>query len=260
MSAIQLDYLTNKHPHSRDQYVSFEEKTHTYTITHPVTHETDSTYTSVTTWCHKHFEAFDEDAIIKKMMNSRKWTSSKYYGMTVDEIKAQWEANRQEASSAGTQMHADIERYYNQQPVENESTEFQYFLAFEEMRQRRFPTLEPYRTEWIVFHEDWRIAGSIDMLYRDTETGELWIYDWKRSKEIKKTNPWQSAITPELAHLPDTNYWHYALQLNTYRSIIESKYGMHVAGMCLVCLHPNHETYQRIVVPRMTEVTELLRP
>lgn len=260
MSAIQLTYLANKHPHPRDTYIAFEESTHTYTITHPETHQIESThdrYMSVTTWCHQHFEPFDEDKIIAKMMSSSRWEQSKYYGMTVDDIKAQWEANRMEASQAGTRMHADIEAYYNNQPPDNTSIEYQYFQQFEEMRQRRFPTLEPYRTEWIVFHEEWGLAGSIDMLYRDTSTNELWIYDWKRSKEIKKTNPWNSAITPELVHLPDSNYWHYALQLNTYRAILESKYGMRVAGMCLVCLHPNHASYQRIPISRI-DVEEIL--
>jgi hypothetical protein len=52
-------------------------------------------------------------------------------------------------------------------------------------------------------------------------------------------------------HLPDTNFWHYALQLNTYKTIIEDKYGAKVVGLCLVCLHPDNAngTYQIINVP-----------
>ena len=40
------------------------------------------TYTSVTTWNHKHFPHFDADAIIDKMMKSKNWNSPtyKYYG------------------------------------------------------------------------------------------------------------------------------------------------------------------------------------
>jgi hypothetical protein len=51
--------------------------------------------------------------------------------------------------------------------------------------------------------------------------------------------------------LPDTNFWHYALQLNTYKTIIEEKYGKKVVGLCLVCLHPNNADYQLIEVPFM---------
>ena len=264
MSAIQLNALAEKHPHPRDEYISFEEKSHIYTIYRDGINQNgrngDSGYTSVTTWNHQHFEPFDEDRIIDRMMNSKKWTNSKYYGMTAEQIKAQWEKTRLEASTAGTKLHEDIEKFYNDVEVENDSVEYKQFLAFEEMRKRRFPELEPYRTEWIIWHEDWRLAGSVDMIFRNKNTGGLWIYDWKRSREIKKVNPWQSAITSAIEHLPDTNFWHYALQLNTYRAMLEDKYDVSVEGMCLVCLHPEHESYQRIVVPDLSrEMRELLK-
>ena len=31
-------------------------------------------------------------------------------------------------------------------------------------------------------------------------------------------NKWQSALTPCIKHLPDCNYYHYSLQLNTYKA------------------------------------------
>lgn len=257
MSALQFEYLARENPHPRDASITFEESEHIYTI--ELNGINDSSFTSVTTWNHRHFSKFDEDKIIGRMMNSRKWTQSKYYGMTPEEIKAQWEANRVQAATAGTKMHADIEAYYNEVEVNNDSVEYKQFLDFEEMRKRRYPELEPYRTEWIIWHEDWRLAGSVDMVFRNRETGGLWIYDWKRCKEIKKTNPWQSATNPIIEHLPDTNFWHYALQLNTYRAILEDKYDVQIEGMCLVCLHPEHASYQRILVPDLSsEMTDLL--
>ena len=60
-----------------------------------------------------------------------------------------------------------------------------------------------------------------------------------------------TATTECIRHLPDTNFWHYALQLNTYKTIIEEKYGKKVVGLCLVCLHPNNADYQLIEVPFM---------
>jgi hypothetical protein len=57
------------------------------------------------------------------------------------------------------------------------------------------------------------------------------------------------ALTACIRHLDDTNFWHYALQLNTYKAIIEEKYGRKVVGLCLVCLHPNNADYQLIPVP-----------
>tara|TARA_B100001250_G_C19355387_1_gene595205 strand:- start:47 stop:376 length:330 start_codon:yes stop_codon:yes gene_type:complete len=109
-----MDYLEKKNPHERDTHITFDEGPHIYTI------DGDSDFMSVTTWNHSHFEHFDADKIIQKMMSGPRWQESKYYGKTPEEIKAGWEANRDEAATAGTKMHYDIECYYNQVSVEND--------------------------------------------------------------------------------------------------------------------------------------------
>jgi len=241
-----LDFLKNKFPHPRDERILFDEPTHTYTI------DGDSSYTSVTTFNHHLFEQFNADLIIENMMKSKKWKPGhKYWNMSKEEILAAWDKNRDEAASAGTKMHYDIECYYNNMDVVNDSIEYQYFVNFT----NDFHDLNarPYRTEWTVFHEELKLAGSIDMIYENpADDGEtLLIYDWKRSKEITKTNAWNKCgIVDAVSHLPDTNYWHYCLQLNTYKAIIEAKYEKKVAGMYLVCLHPENKNnnYIRIKV------------
>ena len=92
--------------------------------------------------------------------------------------------------------------------------------------------------------------------------GTLQIYDWKRCKEIKKENKWESAITDCVSHLPDSNFWHYSLQLNTYKWMIEKNYGKKVTNMYLVCLHPNNKnkSYLRYEVPNMSdEIIDLMK-
>jgi hypothetical protein len=84
------------------------------------------------------------------------------------------------------------------------------------------------------------------MVYEDSD-GILHIYDWKRCKEIKKHSQFgKFAHREEIEHLPDTNYWHYALQLNIYKTIIEQKYDKKVGSLYLVCLHPDNNTNQYI--------------
>ena len=90
------------------------------------------------------------------------------------------------------------------------------------------------------------------------EDGSIDIYDWKRSKEIKTTNRWQYATTECISHLPDTNFWHYSLQLNIYKFLLEKNYGKTIKDMYLVVMHPNQKKYQRYKVPELsTEVKEL---
>ena len=115
----------------------------------------------------------------------------------------------------------------------------------------------PYRTEWMVYDEEIRIAGSIDMVYEDpVGDGSLMIYDWKRTKEIKKTDGFNKFATTEcINHLPDTNFWHYALQLNIYKAIVERNYGKKVTTLMLVCLHPDNKNkdYLLFKVPDLQE-------
>jgi len=244
-------YLAKLHPHERDARIQFDEGPHIYTID-----DSSDGYMSVTTFNHANFEHFDADAIISGMMSSKRWPQSKYYGKTADEIKADWDKNRDEAAEAGTKMHYDIECYYNQIDVVNDSVEYEYFQRF----LADFPDLKPYRTEWTVFHEELKLAGSIDMVFEKPD-GTLLIYDWKRCKEIVKTNSFGKWGKKEcIEYLPDTNYWHYCLQLNTYKAILEEKYGKTVEDLYLVCLHPENKNknYQRIkVVDLQTEVKAL---
>jgi ATP-dependent exoDNAse (exonuclease V) beta subunit len=242
MSEIKIipDFLSTLNAHPRDSLITFDEGPHIYTVKNDL-----GPYTSVTTWNHSHFEHFDSDKIINNMMRSKNWINNKYYGKTKEEIIKIWDNNRDEAAKAGTKMHYDIECYYNNCPNENDSIEYGYFKKFAE----DYKHLKPYRTEWMIWHEDIKIAGSVDMVF-EQEDGTLLIYDWKRSKEIVKSTGFAKfAKTECIGHLPDTNFWHYSLQLNVYKRILEEKYGKKVGGLFLVCLHPNNKNQSYIRIP-----------
>jgi ATP-dependent exoDNAse (exonuclease V) beta subunit len=249
--------LAQINAHKRDAQIKFDAAPHVYTIEYkdkngaPVS---DSKYMSVTKWNHSHFGKFDADLIIKKMMNGKNWNPQNvYYGKTVKEIKDGWNKNGADAAREGTKLHNDIECYYNGILLkENTSLEYQHFIAFTKYTAENNPTnYKPYRTEWMIWNEDLKFAGSIDMVF-EKEDGTLMIYDWKRCKEIKKAASFnQFAKTECIDHLPDTNFWHYALQLNTYRAILEEKYDKKVSELCLVCLHPDNDSFQLFKVPFM---------
>ena len=259
--------LSTFHSHERDQNITFKEAGHIYTILIDPT----SKYTSVTTWIHSHFPKFDTDLIILKIMRSKSWkVGHKYWGLTREQIKDSWNKNRDSAAGAGTEIHFEIECFMNNVELPNNYThqdlyndytcknpnsdsniqsqkiEWNYFIHFV----KEFPTFKPYRTEWMIYYEELKLAGSIDMVY-ENEDGTLSIYDWKRAANITKLNDWERALTDCVSHLPNSNFWHYALQLNTYKTILERKYDKIVTKLCLVKLHPNNEdkTYEIIDVP-----------
>jgi len=241
--------LQNLNKHERDTHITFDEGPHIYTI------DGESDFTSVTKWNHSHFPHFNAEKIIKKMMKSTKWVDNKYFGLTSQEIKELWRKNGKEASEAGTKLHYDIESVYNNQPVENDSIEFQYFMKFYNDNKH----FKPYRTEWMVYDKELKMAGSIDMTF-ENEDGTIDIYDWKRSKDIKKTNPWESATTACIDFMPNANFWHYSLQLNTYKAILERNYEKKIRYMYLVRLHPNNpnQSYILYKVPNLCETIEEL--
>jgi ATP-dependent exoDNAse (exonuclease V) beta subunit len=266
--------LSQRNSDNRDDDIIFYENNHKYVILS----DSESMYTSVTTWVHSHFPHFNADEVINSMINGKGWKEGhKYWGQTPQQIKASW-TNNKSAAEAGTNLHLNIECFmndkrikchytnkelyeiytsdYNEEKQLTKSLEWQYFINFI----RDNPSLKPFRTEWTVYDEDVKIAGSIDMVF-ENPNGTLSIYDWKRAKNITRVNNFNKfGLNPIVCHLPDANFWHYALQLNTYKTILERKYGRTVDGLYLVRLHPEAEekTYELIVLPDLKrEMCEL---
>jgi ATP-dependent exoDNAse (exonuclease V) beta subunit len=264
--------LKNFHP--RDKNIQFFEEGHKYIIST----EPDVKYTSVTTWNHGHFPKFEADSIIDNMMKGKGWKEGhKYWGLTSEQIKGQWNSNKDLAAGSGTDLHFEIECFNNdkrftfdytnkelyeiymadkENELQTKPLEWQYFINFV----KDTPHLKPYRTEWTVYNEDVKISGSIDMIYENPD-GTLSIYDWKRAKNITRINSYNKfALPPQICHLPDSNFWHYALQLNTYKAILEQKYGKVIKDLFLVRLHPDAEekNYELISLPDLsTEINDL---
>ena len=138
------------------------------------------------------------------------------------------------------------------------------------------------RTEVSMFHCGLRVAGQADCLCTDP-AGNIVIWDWKRSKEIRFDG--QQQMKRPFDHLPQCNYWEYALQLNVYRYILESgrkrsgpagrggaqprlspltrrqesEYGLSVSGMFLGVVHPLRDAPLCLQLPRMDEGDLCLR-
>jgi hypothetical protein len=246
--------LARKNRHPRDEHITFYEPTHTYTIK-----GSSEGIISGTGFLHQFFGHFDAKATIKKMMASPKWPNSPYYGMTADEIEKHWSDKGKDASTAGTAMHLAIEQFLNGaedviEPSVKETPEWRYFMNF---WRDHGDDLEPYRTEWEVWSEDHLLCGSIDMVFRRPSDGKFLIYDWKRSREIKTSNNYQKGLPP-LDHLDDCNYWHYSLQLNVYRWILEKLYKMEIADMYLVICHPDNKNYRRMRLNRLDDEVEAM--
>ena len=218
---------TNTHP--RDGHVTFDPETHTY-IAEGVPCD------SVTTIVSGLFKEFDADFWARRKAAAE--------GVDPQEIKDMWERKAREARDMGTRLHDSIERYYLGHEPDDEALAdggFRHFLNF-----ARHNTLRPYRSEWRIYSTRYRVAGTLDFLAREGD--DLVIYDWKRSTKLVDRNGrlvtrnryGATALHPLLRHIPDTSYYHYALQVSMYRYLLETEYGLRIADCRLGAFHPDN--------------------
>lgn len=254
MTDESLLAVKNKHPF--DDHVVFDEEPHDYYID-----GSKENIISATTFIHQFFHHFDPDKAINMIFRNRKYKTDptyKYYKLCREDIKEMWGKNGKDASEQGTELHLYIELFLNGIPRNNSSIEATYFHEF----MKDHPDLEIYRTEMIVFSKELLLAGSIDAIFRNPD-GSLSLCDWKRSKEIKFEPFRNQRGKAPFTNLPDCNYYHYCLQLNLYRMMLETYYGFRIRDMFLVVMHPNNKKqdnhwYNKHMVPRMENEGKIL--
>jgi hypothetical protein len=241
--------------HERDARILFDEVAHVYWI------DGKRYPGSVSGLVHEYFPEFDAVATIENGFERwRRNKENKYYplisyltgvvGFSDElaklEIARNWSAAGARASGDGTDTHLQIELCLNGEPHNADQPEFRQYEAW----RATHPTWKPYRTEWSVFDEDTLVCGQIDSLWVDNE-GLFHMADWKRVEEMKMDGFRGETGRHPLTKLPATNWGHYVLQQATYAWMLEKNYGIKVASMCLVQIHPILSQFREHVLPRI---------
>ena len=208
------------------------------------------------------FEAFDALTAAERSA-SRNQTS-------VEETLDKWDKIGKMASEVGTFVHAQTENYFQHGHFDTDypftfNGETEHISVAREKQQFmdfiRDYHIEPYRQEWPVYDEELNIAGTIDLICKEAD-GTFTIYDWKRSGKVVNAQgqPIVEAFGYKMSfngiRLPDTAFYHYCIQQNLYRYMLESHYGIKIKAMNLVVLCPEYPTYFVAEVPKMDEVIE----
>jgi len=210
-----------KHP--KGDIIKFQEYGHRYFIDN-----SPRSFISVTQFLNKYFPIFERDKIAKKYAKKR--------GLDWREVAEGWSEEGRTSSARGTKYHNFSEKLM-QRFCKKEYAEPLFYDSLTKMMEKKllgfYRTCTPYTPEYIVACLNHNIAGAIDLLFGYEDT--LYIMDWKFVKEIKMLNYWQQALPP-IQHMPDTNYYKYALQLNLYSYIIKTnnyfpQYPKHIMGI-----------------------------
>lgn len=238
--------INSLHSHRRDGAIVFDEANHLYTLG-------DTAFDSVTTVVEALFEPFDAD-----YWAARKATPDH----TAEMIKAEWAAKGELARNLGTVLHDRIERYYLGQNVPREWMADEDFRRFSDFAWA--VRLCAHRTEWRIYHEESRIAGTLDFLALRPD-GQFDIWDWKRSAKVcdasghpVTVNPFGKTGLAPVEHLPDTTFHHYALQVSIYRYILETKYDMVICDAHLGVFHPDNPRYYVVDLPYLRHEVEAI--
>ena len=241
-----MDLLSSKNHYERDERIQFSDSDHTYLI------DKKNKAVSVTELIGRYFPKFDKEFWANK--------ESIKTGKPKNEILKKWDELGKKARDLGTELHEQIENFYNSKEYIRSKELDKFFKFHKNHIQDKY---KPHRTEWRIFDEDKNLAGTVDMVY-EKENGELFIFDCKRSKKIinsdgsiEKNNPFENGLNG-LSHLPSSDYVKYCLQQNIYKNILESKYDKKVSSMNLLILHPHLDNYHIIQVESFKNETKYL--
>ena len=194
----------------------------------------------------------------------------KYYGMSVEEILAQWEAKSKKACDFGTEVHAFGEsmfyymtgqedkilpeckdRFIDGVPHPQNAHEEAVVKFWNDIPENMVPVL----AETKVFNRTgFPYAGTFDILFyyydenNATNCG-LVVYDYKTNEDLYKNFREQTLLFP-FNDMLDCNYSLYTLQLNCYQIPLENL-NMKVVGRRLIWLKPDG-MYDKIKVGCIT--------
>lgn len=231
--------LSKINSHKNDSRVRMNEENHQYFIDN-----LSKNTVSCTAFLSSFFKKFIVDEAIANILNSEKYLSDpdyKYYKKTEKDIQKEWS----DANKDGTALHLDIENFLNNIEINNNSKEYGFFKSF----LKDHDSFTPYRTEWIIFSDAFKICGSIDAVFKDSE-GNFVLFDWKRS--VVTYENFDNAKFP-IDHLNDNKFVKYSIQLNLYRHILETCYDIKIKDMFIIELYPDNDSYKKIHVERMEE-------
>ena len=199
---------------------------------------------SVTKFIHEFFEHFDDVEVAKKISQMPKYVEQ---GITSEMLIEKWKNIRTD----GTFVHKAIEDWILSKK-ENNNIKFLNARSFLQSFIKDSDELHP---EVKVYSVDLGVAGTIDLVIKRGNT--IILVDWKTNTEIRKDafNK-KTGILPPTSNVPDSNYWHYTLQLNLYKHILERDYGLKVDELILV--HLREENFKHYIMPVVPELIKAM--
>lgn len=233
----------------KNDYVGFEDKTHTYFDLND-----GSKYISVTQLIHHYTHPFDSDfwssykscewllgdefyPLKQTLLNTKKWKDSylKEYNINKteflkkkSEILESYKKTNKEACEYGSKIHEIMENlFYKKDPKRLQTFGLGGKIEVSKGNYKLDKDRAVYPEIMLSYKADeWlKIVGQADLVIKDGN--EISIYDWKTSKSIDKESFFDKVTKKRqimkfpLDNIQESNYWIYSLQLSLYMYMIE---------------------------------------
>ena len=240
LSFNKLPILENQNKHERDNNITFKEEGHIYTIKGWDT----SGFLSVTSWCNSQFPPITIDEMASKKLDSMsaeltiKLMIKNEGRLKVEEmISKELGEKGNQARIKGTRFHLILECILND-PVLPRGYCNGHGV-----------TIIPYRTEWRMYHEDYKITGTADAIFTDKD-GKFYLFDWKRARNFSSNKNFGNNVKdPDLHdYFRDNTYSKYTMQLNLYRIILKDKYEIEIDGMYILRFHQDEKDFDLVPI------------
>lgn len=216
--------------------VSFDDVSHTYFFK-------GRSLDGVTSTISTHFPKFDKNGEVSQKISEQS-------GKSVKQVKEEW----RKSAEFGTAVHNFAERlilsvyfapYGHNCDIYSQVSEetYPYCQAVERFLKEYEDPLGSFiaAVEYPVFSSKYSIAGTIDFVLMHPD-GSVSLGDWKTNSSIcpEGVNYGKFGFG-QLAHIPDTNFYKYALQLSTYQKLFEE---MHITVRNRFLVHISPTKYE----------------
>lgn len=140
-------------------------------------------------------------------------------GIPFQELRAQWNKTRDDASSKGTAYHKKKElEYLSNNGIVIEDTLCPVVTAPTKKGVKNDEDMvlqnNTVYVEKMVWNTEYGICGTADLV--EVVNGKVYVKDYKTNTELKFQGFKGAKMKAPVSHLQDCNYNHYQLQLNTY--------------------------------------------
>lgn len=207
--------------------VTLDPTTHTYRDSN------NNEYISVTRFINKFVPQFDFE------LKSKQYAAK--YGIDVEEVRRSWNQKNKDSTEFGTKIHEQIENNLKNKNfiIQEEYSDLVTEISVE--IKNKFDEGK-YLLEHPVFDEGYKIAGTSDLIVDNKSVFS--VVDFKTNKKIKFTNDFNDKfLFDPISHLPNSEYFKYALQLSFYAYLYEKKTQKKLSRLCFYWLKRKNDSY-----------------